>query len=127
MPDTVIVSPPDNQAIVSPVTVKQIFPADNRAIVTPHCEVALRGPGPGVVVSPPDNECIAEPPDYKLWPAVAPGNDYKRSYSYKTGTLTFPATPQAYGMEWEDANEVFWQCFAGDTVWEKVNHLAPGV
>ncbi len=54
-------------------------------------------------------------------------NDLKRSYSYKTGTLTFPATPQSYSQEWEDANGVFWQCFAGDTVWEKINHLAPGV
>jgi len=54
-------------------------------------------------------------------------NSIKRSFSFKAGQLIFPTTPQLYGMEYEDVNGVFWQCFAGETLWEKVNHMAPGV
>ena len=126
MPDTVIVSPPNNQAIVSPVQVQPVFPQNNSVISAPICQAALEGAGAGCVVSPPNNQVIAQSEEFGIWPAVAPGPEYKRSYSCKNGVLTAPVLPLPYGVEYEDANGVFWQAFAGQTVYEKVNHLASG-
>ena len=130
MPDTVIVSPPDNRALVTPFQVKQIFPADNRAVVVQLCDVTLDGTQPETMIRQPDNKVIVTPKDFEIWPAVSPGPEYKRSYSYKGGQLTFPPTPQAFGQEWTDnsgSDEILWQCAAGDTVWRKVNMVKPGV
>ena len=126
MPDTVIVSPPNNQAVVSPLQVQPVFPQNNSVISAPICQAALEGVSAGCVFSPPNNQVIAASEEFGIWPAVAPGPEYKRSYSYKTGTLTLPTTPQAYGQEYEDVNGVMWQCFAGDTTWQIVNRVAPG-